>query len=383
MSYNTAQTSQPYWGQEYNVYKPQTQNGQYLAGEGLNGAFDTRGAYNWSLGQGAVDQGTGYRMLTGYNGQQDTARWSYANNASENSWDHWTRLRNSLVQQGWGVQQAGDEALKEMAAVFKAQGGNWGATGFGAVPGITDSSAAGGSGTGAPPTDGSAGGGGTGMPATGAADVNLAGGAGGNNAANGSAASGTGTAGSGTGNLSGTLGAFYMQRPENAVYDYEKSIGINPAVHSFMGDWAGQLMNSIAPALFQNNYGADGKLAVDQLQNPGNLLGAIFANGQGLGGNLRNFANTAWAKVTGNPNLMNRPPAEMQRMLSDLNALSTFGQNPYLAAANQDALKQAIARYQSGQTAALRSGNNAALNQTLGSYIAGAGGLVPTVAAAQ
>ena len=190
----------------------------------------------------------------------------------------------------------------------------------------------------------------------------------------------TGTApGTATNTPSGTLGAFYMQDPQQAVYDYLAGMGINPNIHSLMGDFISGLMNSIAPALFQNNYGSNGQLAVDQLAHPGNLLGSIF-NGNGLGANLQAFANQAWSNVQHNPNMLNLAPAQMQRMLTDLNALSTFGQNPYQAAANQQALAQQIAAYKHQQTQAMAGNNpNSAFAQSLGSYIAGMGGITPSM----
>jgi hypothetical protein len=119
-------------GSERTLYTPQTPNGQYIAGAGLPSTYSSIPYAAWSLAAGAVNAGA--RLLTSYNAAHDYARWSYAQNASESSWEHYDRLRHDLMKNyGWSIQQASDEVLREMYAVFTAQGGNWAATGFGPV----------------------------------------------------------------------------------------------------------------------------------------------------------------------------------------------------------------------------------------------------------
>ena len=120
-------------GSEYSLYTPQTPTGKYIAGAGLPDHSANSGAYQFAVAAGQVVAGV--PALTSYNGQRDVARWSYAQNANESSWDHVDRLAHDLMKSyGWSLAQAEYEALREMYAAITAQGGNWASTGFGPVP---------------------------------------------------------------------------------------------------------------------------------------------------------------------------------------------------------------------------------------------------------
>lgn len=120
-------------GDPHALYTPQTPTGQYIAGAGLYTTLSSIPYAAWSLAAGAVNEGA--RLLTSYNAAHDFARWSYAQNSAESSWEHFDRLRHDLMHAyGWNIQQASDEVLREMYAAVTAQGGNWSATGFGPVP---------------------------------------------------------------------------------------------------------------------------------------------------------------------------------------------------------------------------------------------------------
>ena len=115
------------------LYAAQTPNGKYVAGASLYDHLSSTAYGLWSLAAGAVNEGA--TLLTSYNAARDVARWSYAQNGNESSWDHFDRLRHDLVKnEGMSIQAASDEVLREMYAAVTAAGGNWSLTGFGPVP---------------------------------------------------------------------------------------------------------------------------------------------------------------------------------------------------------------------------------------------------------
>lgn len=115
------------------IYQPQTPNGRSIAGAQPPDHSSPTPFGAWSVAAGTVTGGA--PLLTSYNAAHDTARWSYAQNSNESSWEHVDRLTHDLMRAyGWPLGQARDEVLRELYAAVTAAGGDWSATGFGPVP---------------------------------------------------------------------------------------------------------------------------------------------------------------------------------------------------------------------------------------------------------
>jgi hypothetical protein len=181
-----------------------------------------------------------------------------------------------------------------------------------------------------------------------------------------------GGAGGGNGNIN-VGGAYNLKNPESVIRNFMSQHGVDPNINSGFGQFVQKLMGSIVPVLFQNMTGSNGQMALDQIGNPMDTLNGIFAGNGNLGANLSNFAGNALGQVQGNKAMQNLAPDVMQRMLGDLSALQNFGNNPYLAQANQNALDNRFSNYGDQTYRAAHGGTPQ--NGSLWDFIAGQGGL--------
>jgi hypothetical protein len=170
-------------------------------------------------------------------------------------------------------------------------------------------------------------------------------------------------------------GAYNVANPDQVIREFMREHGIDPSRRSGFGDFVQGLMSKIVPVLFQNMYSGtspDGSpsMALDQIGNPMGMLNNIFASGTGnLGANLKGFADNALQQFQGDPSMLNLASSQAQRRFIDLNALQTYGMNPYESLASQGALDEALAGYEDRKYQQAHGQTVANPNQTLAEYI--------------
>lgn len=328
----------PNAGKEYSVYTPKT--GKYIAGMGLNDHLDTRGRFGWGIGAGDTTTG-GVRMLTSYNGQQDLARWSYAQNQNESSWEHLDRMTQDLMKNfGMSKQDAADEALRQMYAVFTAQGGDWSKTGFGAVPGIGPAQGQQ-AGQAQQPAPGTGSGGPAAQQPTAQQPVTtpavaptqgLPDGYQGTNAGN-------------TGSLTAAQRLVLSNDPNQAYRYMMQQLGVNPDAPGLLGKFLQQKFQPLLEARMAASGVGNNQNYMDTIDQVINSFGGgLFQKGGNFFGDLANVGNQAVQQGAGYLNNLQDQQQAMQ-YLQQLGQLQYAGSNPLIQQAMADQMKRSFNAY--------------------------------------
>ncbi len=173
----------------------------------------------------------------------------------------------------------------------------------------------------------------------------------------------------GNGSLRDVMGTYNLNHPDQVIKQFMQQHGIDPNINTGLGSFVQGIMAKIVPVLMRNLYDSGGQQSLDQAANPTAMLNSVFGTGTGnLGGNLKNFANTTLAQVQGDPAMGNLNPDVMGRMLTDLNAMQTYGMNPYQSTARQDQLDKTLSNYETGNMQQL-SGTGPGNGMSLWNYI--------------
>lgn len=323
----------PLWGKEYDVYTPKT--GKYIGGMSLNDHYANTGRFQWGVRAGDTTTG-GVRMLTSYDGTKDTARWSYAQNGNESSWEHLDRMTQDLMKNfHMDKQSAADEAMRQLYAVFTAQGGDWSKTGFGPVPGIGPQQgqpAAGqqpapGTGSGGPAAQQPA----ATTPGT-TPTQGLPEGYQGNNAG-------------ATGDLTAAQRLALSSDPNQAYRYMMQQIGFNPDAPGLLGKFLQQKFQPLLEARVAASGVSDNSNYMD---NIGNIIngfgGGLFQKGGNFFGDLASAGRNAAQQGSGYLNNL-QDQTQAEQFLQQLGQLQYAGTNPLIQQAMADQMRNSFNQY--------------------------------------
>lgn len=147
-------------------------------------------------------------------------------------------------------------------------------------------------------------------------------------------------------NSSAPLGMYYKSNPAVAVNDFLQSHNIGIGDHGPFAEFLRKLATGIeTPVMSILGNSATGQSSGDQLSNlPGLLSSLIYGNGGQVAGNLANFGTQSMGQFTPGV-LKGMLPSDVQGLLSTINALKSFGDNPYMQGFKQQQLSDIFSTY--------------------------------------